>query len=87
MGLLTQPKKPTNLQFVGSSRLEKKIEIKKRAVEIEKQELRQELYFCKDKTRVKEIRTILESETGTERAKIIAGQIAVFENKEKLLNA
>lgn len=65
--------------------LEEKIEIKARAIEEEKQELRQEMYFCKDKTRVKEIKTILESENGTERAKVIAGQMAVWENREKLL--
>lgn len=65
--------------------LEEKIEIKARAIEEEKNELRQEMYFCKDKTRVKEIKQILESETGTERAKVIAGQMAVWENREKLL--
>lgn len=71
--------------FISLTR-EEKFEIFQRAVEEEKQELRQELYFSKDKTRVKEIRQILESENGSERSKVIAGKIAIFENKEKILN-
>lgn len=65
--------------------IEQKNEIFQRAIEEEMQELRAEMYFQKDKARVKKIKDILQSEKGTERAKIIAGQIAVFENKDKLL--
>lgn len=66
--------------------LEEKQEIFKRAIEDEKQELRAEMYFCKDKSRVNSIKQILQSENGSERAKVIAGKIAVFENREKILN-
>jgi hypothetical protein len=67
--------------------IDQKKEIFQRAIKEEKQELRAEMYFQKDKFRIKKIKDILQSEYGTERAKVIAGQIAVFENKEKILKS
>lgn len=65
--------------------LEAKKEIFQRAVEIEKEELRKEMYFAKEKSRVQTIKDILKSDKGTDRAKVIAGQIALFENRDKII--
>lgn len=67
--------------------ISEKNEILIRAIEEEYRELREELYFCKDRGRVKKIDEILKSGSGTDRSKIIAGKMAIWENRDKILKS